>query len=384
MPERWLSPVVLQSPQSVDPLSWFTRPFLPVIFAIAVGAGGLVSLLDARGAGMTPAFHLLAVLSFVLACLSIHRRPAPRMTPFRPWHAIVPLLLAFLGVVISGAAVGPMLDDVTRWWAPLGVAVVLAALAPFTSAVMLLVYGVLGTAVCVTTALFTIDSSPWPLTTTLIIVAVVPLQATVATALFSAFVVDRVLRWTALPIRGSLAPNASLSFAGWKADSDELKLLSDRVMPFIERVADDGIVTLKDRTVASELARQVRDALIKTVDRTWLDSLAAGHHLRVVDPDNRAGRITLAQRGAIRSLVLAVLDSPALVADTLMIELRDATDGDVAVALSMRLELPEGERLMMIAPYYLTLQATVDDLVWDDQDQLSMRFRIPAPKTRDP
>src|SRR5690606_3102790 len=145
----------------------------------------------------------------------------------------------------------------------------------------------------------------------------------------------------------------------------------------------EGFVSVKDRTLAGELAREVRDALIKTVDKTWLDALASDQHLRVIDPDNRAGRITLAQRGAVRSLLLAVLDSAALVPDTLTIELRDGDDGDVAVALSMRLDLPEGERLMMIAPYYLTLQATVDDLVWDDQDLLSMRFRISAPGSGD-
>jgi len=381
--KRWIPDVMLQSPQSVDALSWFTRPFLPVTFAVALGIGGAASIIAGGFDDLTPVFRALAVLCMVLACLSIHRRPGPRLLPFQPRHAIVPLALSYLGTVISAVAVAPTLDDLTHWWAPLGVAVVIAALAPFNSAVLIAAFGALGTVVCCVTAMFAFGESPWPVVTTIVIVAVVPLQGTVAAALFSAFLVERVSRWAALPIRGSLAPNPALGFAGWRSDSAELRLLSDRVMPFIEQIADDGFINTRDRTVAAELAREVRDALIKTVDQTWLDTLAEGHRLRVVDPDSRAGRITLAQRGAIRALLFAVLGSPALVPDTLAIEVRGGDDGDVAVALSMRLDLPEGERLMLLAPYYLTLQATVDDLEWDDQDQLSMRFRIPAPKNGD-
>ena len=74
-----------------------------------------------------------------------------------------------------------------------------------------------------------------------------------------------------LSILGALTSNPALDFAQWNARSDEMKLLSDRVMPFIEQVADDGFVAPRDRTVAAELAREVRDALIRTVDRSWLD-----------------------------------------------------------------------------------------------------------------
>ena len=62
---------------------------------------------------------------------------------------------------------------------------------------------------------------------------------------------------------------------------------------------------------------------------------------------------------------------------TLLIELRAQPDGSTAVALSIDIDLPEGRRLVLLAPYYLTLKTTVADLTWDDGRNLLMRFRIP-------
>ena len=371
------------SPQSVDPLSWFIRPFLPVTFAIAMVVVGTAFVIGTLQEFDSPVHQSFAVLCFALACLGIHRPAKPRLEPFLARHAVLPLALAWLGVSASGLGVSGSDGDITRWWAPMGVALVLAALAPFNSAVLLAGFGLLSTVVCSAVGVLAFGHSAdsgWPMLTIVVIAALTPIQATVATVLFSSFVVDRVLRWSSLPIQATLGGNQSLDFSQWNAENDELKLLSDRVLPFIEQVADGGFVSLRDRTVAAELAREVRDELLKTVDRSWLESLASGHRLQVLDPDNRAVQMTLAQRGAVRSLIMAVLDSAALVPDTLSIELRDSADGGVAVGLSMRLDLPEGKRMMLLAPYYLTLQATVDDLVLDDRDLLSMRFRIPPPE----
>ncbi|MEX1077762.1 MAG: hypothetical protein WED09_01465 [Homoserinimonas sp.] len=376
---------ITRSPHSVEPLSWFIGPFLPVTFAIAMAIAGVGFIACTQRDLDNPGHQFVALVCFVLACLAIHRPAKPRLKPFLVRHAVLPLLLAWLGVAVSGVSASPSEGDISRWWTPLGVALVLAALAPFNSAVRLVCFGLLSTVVCSVVAIVAFDvpaAGGWPQLTAIVTAAVIPLQATVATAVFSGFVVDRVLRWSALPIPGALADGRSLDFAQWNSQSGDLKLLSDRVLPFLDRVTNEGFVSMRDRTIAAELATEVRDALLKTVDRSWLDSLALDRGLRVVDPDNRAIRLTLDQRGAVRSLIVAALDSEALVPDTLSIELRDSSDGDVAVALTMRIDLPEGKRIMLLAPYYLTLRAVVDDLVWDGQEQLSMRFRIPAPGGR--
>ncbi len=83
------------------------------------------------------------------------------------------------------------------------------------------------------------------------------------------------------------------------------------------------------------------------------------------------------QRAALQGLLVAAMDSTVVDRSTLLIELRAQPDGSTAVALSIDVDLPEGRRLVLLAPYYLTLKTTVDDLSWDDGRRLLMRFRIP-------
>ena len=114
-------------------------------------------------------------------------------------------------------------------------------------------------------------------------------------------------------------------------------------------------------------------------NRSWLDSLALGGPIYVVDPDNRADSMNVAQRAALRGLLLAVMDDPATDNGSLFIELRGQPDGSTAVAMSIDIDLPEGRRVMMIAPYYLALQTTVNEISWDPVRDL-LRFRLPPGK----
>src|SRR5690606_1926517 len=127
-----------------------------------------------------PLHQVGAVLCFVVACLTIHRPVRPRLNPFRLRHAIVPLVLAWLGVALSGLGVGSGDTDVGRWWASLGLALVLAALAPFNSAIALVVFGLLSTVVCSVVAVmaFHPSSDGKALLSIIVIAALVPVQAT--------------------------------------------------------------------------------------------------------------------------------------------------------------------------------------------------------------
>ncbi|MES1169423.1 MAG: hypothetical protein ABUL47_01910, partial [Leifsonia sp.] len=87
--------------------------------------------------------------------------------------------------------------------------------------------------------------------------------------------------------------------------------------------------------------------------------------LVVIDPEHRAGRMRTAQRTALRALLKAILDTPGTDTGSLLVELRGADDGSTAVGVSLDMELPEGRRIMHLAPYYLTLRTAVDDLSWD-------------------
>jgi hypothetical protein len=66
---------------------------------------------------------------------------------------------------------------------------------------------------------------------------------------------------------------------------------------------------------------------------------------------------------------------------SLLIELRAHADGSTAVALSLEVDLPEGKRIVMLAPYYLTLKDTVENLSWSDGRSVMFTFRIPPAST---
>jgi len=71
-----------------------------------------------------------------------------------------------------------------------------------------------------------------------------------------------------------------------------------------------------------------------------------------------------------------MLDTPGIDSGSLMVDLRAAPDGATAVGVSLDMRLPEGTRIMHLAPYYLTLKTTVDDLVIDRDEMLKLSFRV--------
>ena len=111
--------------------------------------------------------------------------------------------------------------------------------------------------------------------------------------------------------------------------------------------------------------------------QSWLDIVARESGMIVSDPARLADLMNESQRTALRALLVAAIESTTVDRRTLLIELRAQPDGSTAVALSIDVDLPEGRRLVLLAPYYLTLKTTVEDLSWDDGRSLLMRFKIP-------
>jgi hypothetical protein len=42
----------------------------------------------------------------------------------------------------------------------------------------------------------------------------------------------------------------------------------------------------------------------------------------------------------------------------------------------MEVDLPEGRRVVMLAPYYLTLKDAVENLAWTNERSVTFTFRI--------
>jgi hypothetical protein len=83
------------------------------------------------------------------------------------------------------------------------------------------------------------------------------------------------------------------------------------------------------------------------------------------------------QRTALRALIRGILATPGTDAGSLLVELRSHADGSTAVGVSLDFELPEGRRIMHLAPYYLALRGSVDDLEWKDDRFLRVTFNLP-------
>jgi len=218
---------------------------------------------------------------------------------------------------------------------------------------------------------------PWGPVSTALIIASPIISGTVALSAFSVAVVSRTVPLIEKRTQSLLSLDAPLGARNESAERERLAALISRAAPFIEQIARDGVVTPADRTLAGQLARRLRDDLVTQSNLSWLDSVARDR-LVVVDPDQRARRMRAGQRTALRALIRAILATPGTDAGSLLVELRAHPDGSTVVGVSLDFELPEGRRIMHLAPYYLALHGSVDDLTWSDDRFLRVTFNLPA------
>ena len=371
------------SPQRVDPLSWFTRPLVPLGLGAILLFFGLAVLSATWRLSAQPWLDIVAVLLMAVACLLVQLSVRPLRPAFGVRQALAPLALTVLGLVLATVSGAESTVFAQHWWAPIGVGFVVATLGPYSSARATLAYGSalsVVTAVCGLIA-FAGPGEVWPPLSVAVITGSSVATATAATALF-AWVVVAGTRSLLVAVDPAVQdPSAQSAEAARRVERRTLARLGTRVAPFLASVADAGEVTAADRALAGQLAWRLRSDLVSQANRSWLDRVALFGRIYVVDTDRHADRMNTAQRTALRALLMAVVDHPAATVGTLFVELRPESDGSTAVAISLDFALPEGRRSMLLAPYYLTLQATVDDLSWDPAHDL-LRFQLPAPRDR--
>ncbi|GAA3740120.1 hypothetical protein GCM10022239_14700 [Leifsonia bigeumensis] len=370
-----------RSPREVDLLSWFTGPLVPTVFGgLAVVYGFGIALLS-QGQEIYLPLELASVASMAIGFVIIALLTSSRRLELTPALSIAPAAFGWIGLGHSAFAHIQSTEQVELWWAPVGLGFLVAALAPYLSAIRLLVIGGASTMVTIaaTAAMMTIGARPeyWPTVTQLLLGAGSVVVATVAAAVFSSQVVRRTMEWAASAPGPVLSSGVLGESARRRILRQELASVGDRAVPLLERVATAGIVTPADREQARALAEDLRAELVERSNRSWLESLARRMNLTVIDQDHRADRMNRAQRSALLGLLQAAIDRSASAGAPLVIELRGEPDGSTAVALSTDVALPEGRRLTLLAPHYVTLRAAVDELEWDAGEKLRLRFRLP-------
>ncbi|MDP9028217.1 MAG: hypothetical protein M3N46_11835 [Actinomycetota bacterium] len=353
------------SAQELDPLSWFTGRVVPLVFAGLIVLYGAFRIPTWFQTSM-PLLQPLAIILCAGSCVAVYvlnRSLRPRLG----WlEGIMTVVIAGAGLVVS--AVGYQGTDLSieLWWAPFGLALAISSLSSYLSARRVLVLGVVG-AVVFTMASYLIlgpTVERWGPISTMVIIGSPIVCGVIASVTLSFVLVSRMLPVIEQRSRMVL-PLEHADPETERVERLRLARLTARAVPFLEGIADTGVVSAADRALAGQLARRLRDDLVTQSNLTWLDSVASDSRLVVIDPERRASRMSPSQRTALRALLRAVLATPGADSDSLLIELRGRPDGATAVALSLDVDLPEGRRIMHIAPHILTLRTEVDDLTWD-------------------
>jgi hypothetical protein len=367
------------SAQEVDPLTWFTGSLVPLVFAgLNLLYGGTFAAVTWGGSDV-PLLQVGGVALCTAACLLVFALTRPMNRRMGWGGASLALAIGIVGVALSAIGYANETLAIELWWAPFGLALVIGSLGPYLPPRAIILLGTAATLIAVPIAdlLVSHEVSRWGPVATAVIIAFAPVSGIAATGAFSLAVVARTLPLIERRSQAMLTLDAPRGARNEQMERDRLTSLIARAAPFIDGVARSGKVTAADRTLAGQLARRLRDDLVTQSNLSWLD-LVAPERLVVVDPDHQAGRMRSSQRTALRALIRAILDTPGTDAGSLLVELRGHPDGSTAVGVSLDIELPEGRRIMHLAPYYLALKSSVDDLSWSDERFLRVTFNLPA------
>ncbi|QEO09583.1 hypothetical protein [Protaetiibacter larvae] len=353
----------LLAARDVDPLSWFTGPYVPLVFAVFVFLyGGLLSV-STWNESDAPGLQLLGVALCTIACLLIQLLTS-RRNRFDWQLGVVAVGVGGSGLVVSALGYSQSVFRIDLWWAPFCFALVMACLAPYLAAWRLLSYGFIALATAVPAAFLIVDARvpDWGSVSVFLMIATPVGVGTAATTAFSYSVVHQMLPIVDNRSSAVVSELLELDPADEEAERASLARYTARAVPFLRMIADRGTVVPADRSLAGEIARYLRDDLVSRTDLAWLGLRADDTRVVVIDPERRADALRAPQRTAIRDLVRAVLDDPGTDATTMLIELRAREDGSTAVAITLDTELPEGRRVRHLAPYYFNLRGAVTDM----------------------
>jgi hypothetical protein len=366
--------------RDVDPMSWFTGPYVPLVFAGFIFLfGGIMSVMT-WGDSEWPVLQLVGVAICTLACLVVQLLTSRRNRV--DWQVgVSAVVIGGVGFVVSALGFSQTVLAIEVWWAPVCFALVLASLAPFLAAWRLLLYGMVGLVTAVPLAFLIVDPrvQGWGSVSVFVILATPAAVATAAGTAFSYTAVRRMLPIVDNRSSAVISSRLELDPADEEAERAGLARYTARAVPFLRGIAERGTVEPTDRALAGEIARYLRDDLVSRSDLAWLGLSADDRRVVVIDPERRADTMRSAQRTTIRDMVRAVLDDPATDATTMLIELRRQDDGSTAVAITLDAELPEGRRVRHIAPYYFNLRGEMRD-VRLSRDRLS--FSVPPNESR--
>src|SRR5690606_13528285 len=173
------------SARDVDPMSWFTGPYVPLVFAAFIAVyGGVMSLMTWAQSDL-PGTQLIGVALCALACLLVQLLTSLR-NRFNWQLGAVVVVVAGAGLIVAALGYWQRVFAIEQWWAPFCFAVALSSLAPYLSTWRLLFWGVLALVTVVPAAFLIVDTRvpDWGSVSVFLIVASPTVVAVAATTAF--------------------------------------------------------------------------------------------------------------------------------------------------------------------------------------------------------
>lgn len=369
-----------QSAHDVDTLSWLTASlvtaWVPVVIVL-LGGGAVV--IGGQGAD-APLYQWGAIALASTATLLIHLAARPTRRRFGVLPAVAVAVLAGAAVLVSGwgIAQGSRESGIVPelWWAPVAAALVTMSLSPFVPGRVFLPAGALVAGASILAAVIaTAPGDAVAPVAEIVIAASSPLFALIGGTFLTRQLISEVESWRA-GLAETLVAAPAREPAVAVVDRATRGALSAEALPFLAAIADGAPVGPAQREHAARLASQLRTALVDREGSGWLSAVIARRAVHVTDPHRLADRVSLDQRTAILALIDGVFADEQAGVYAARLELAPGADGQVAVALTLDLELPEGRRTAVLAPYYLSVKSVVSDISWSNGRSLVVRFDV--------
>lgn len=321
--------------QRLDPLGTLAAwPLAPAVAALVLCYAVIATVLQAHQV-TSPLLATMAVLAMAAAAATLVIATQPAFSPFNArMHA---LMLGF-------AVLGYLLEQFSRWggnllvqddFGPIGIGLLLLALAPYRPWRQITGSGVLAALIAVAVTVpqapsFRIDV---PVAVYAIIAATQILAPTAAGAAYSRRIVQSILSWQTDARRAIVARTEEARGQVARAVVEQqVTALTAGVIPFLTELLERRSLTPLHIVRAGQLAAEVRRSLVAEIDRTWLDAVATRERaalaergtpglLVVADPEHRATMFLADQRAATAALIGALCAAPGFDPHSLVVQI---------------------------------------------------------------
>lgn len=362
----------------VDTLSWLTSSLVTIWVPIVVTLHGVVSITAGGQAGRSVATQVLALVLLVGAGILVHVGSRPYRGRLGAALSVTVFVVTALSVLVSAAGLRGEAVVPELWWASLAAALIAMSLAPFVPGRIFLP-GMVGVAACTLFgALAATGGEGVSLPFSAALTASSPvLFAIIGGSVLTGVMIADVERWRGLagaaPVKDAqeepvFAILERVTAGAW----------SQRMQPFLHSMASTDEVSDRDRRRAAALADELRRALVDRDAQSWLSPIVAEWPVHVDDPHRLADTITVDQRSAITALITGLFSDPEAGVFGARLRLAVAGDDTVAVAVTVSLDLPEGRRTTVLAPYYLSVKSVVRRIEWRNGESLVVSFDVDA------